>query len=82
VLFDINCVICHGRDGSGDGTLSGFFDPRPADLTGEGVQRLDDNTIFMVITQGRGSMLSLSENLSAAERWDVINYVRSLQTGG
>jgi mono/diheme cytochrome c family protein len=82
VLFDINCVICHGQDGTGTGTLSHFFVPPPVNLTGEEVQRMSTNTIFVVITQGRGLMPTLSENLSAAERWDVINYVRSLQDGG
>jgi mono/diheme cytochrome c family protein len=74
--------MCHGQDGTGTGPLSAFFDPHPADLTGGAVQNLPDNTIFVVITQGRGIMPSLSESLSVVERWDVINYVRSLQNGG
>jgi mono/diheme cytochrome c family protein len=82
VLFDINCVICHGQEGTGNGTVGHFFVPPPADLTSEEAQGLSSNTIFVVITQGRGLMPTLSENLSAAERWDVINYVRSLQNGG
>jgi mono/diheme cytochrome c family protein len=79
VLFDINCAVCHGKDGAGTGTLSGFFSPKPADLTGDEVQNLPDAEIFLTITQGRGVMLSLAENLSPIERWDVVNYVRSLK---
>jgi len=78
VLFGINCAICHGADGRGNGTLSGFFSPRPADLTGEDVQGLADADIFLVISQGRGPMPSLAENLNAAQRWDVLNFVRTL----
>ena len=59
--------------------MSSYFSPRPADLTGEEEQNLSDQDIFLVITQGRGVMPSLSENLSAQERWDVINYLRTLQ---
>ena len=79
VLFGITCAVCHGQDGTGDGPLSGYFSPKPANLTGEAVQSLSDAEIFLVITQGRGLMPSLAENLSPVERWDVINYVRSLK---
>lgn len=80
VFFDINCVVCHGAGGTGNGTLSGYFtQAKPADLTGSTVQSLTDAQIFLVITQGKGSMPSLAENLSRDERWDVINYVRQLK---
>jgi mono/diheme cytochrome c family protein len=79
VLYGIDCAVCHGVDGTGDGTLSGFFRPPPADLTSQDVQALPDANIFLAITQGRGDMLKLSENLSPSQRWDVVNYVRSLQ---
>jgi mono/diheme cytochrome c family protein len=77
-LFSINCAMCHGAAGKGDGELSGFFTPKPADLTSPGVASLTDAQIFMVITQGRGPMPSIAENLEPADRWDVINYVRTL----
>jgi mono/diheme cytochrome c family protein len=79
VLFGINCVVCHGPSGNGTGTLSGFFNPKPADLTGTVVQNLSEDEIFLVITQGFGPMPSLAENLSPQERWDVVNHVRSLK---
>jgi mono/diheme cytochrome c family protein len=79
VLFDINCALCHGKDGAGTGPLSGFFSPKPADLTGDEVQNLPNAEIFLTITQGRGVMPSLAENLSPIERWDLVNYVRSLK---
>jgi mono/diheme cytochrome c family protein len=79
VLYNIDCAVCHGVDGTGDGTLSGFFAPPPADLAAQDVQKLPDADIFLAITQGRGDMLKLAENLSPSQRWDVVNYVRSLQ---
>jgi mono/diheme cytochrome c family protein len=79
VLFNINCAVCHGPEGQGNGPLSGFFSPQPADLTGERVQSLSNDELFLIITQGRGLMPSLAENLSAGERWDVINHVRTLK---
>ncbi len=79
VLFSIDCALCHGRTAQGNGSLSAFFSPPPADLTGDTVKAMSDNDIFQVITDGRGLMPSLAENLSVNERWDVINYVRSLE---
>lgn len=79
VLFGIHCAVCHRPGGAGNGPLSGFFSPKPADLTSSAVQSLSDAEIFLVITQGRGLMPSLAENLSPGERWNVINYLRSLK---
>jgi len=79
ILFDTHCALCHGQDGAGDGPLSGFFSPKPANLTDDRVQGLSDQEIFLVITQGRGLMPSLAENLDPLERWDVVNHVRSLK---
>ena len=80
ILFDINCALCHGPGGAGDGRLSGYLaQAKPANLTSPAVQNLPEAQLFMVITQGKGSMPSLAENLGRDERWDVINYLRQLK---
>jgi mono/diheme cytochrome c family protein len=81
VLFGINCALCHGEQGHGDGPLAPFFDPAPANLAGEEVQSLSDDAIFLVISEGRGIMPAIRENLSPEERWDVINHVRTFAEG-
>jgi mono/diheme cytochrome c family protein len=79
ILFDINCVMCHGQTGAGDGPLSQFYNPPPADLTSERVQALSDQQLFLVLTQGWGRMPSIGENLTPVERWDVVNHVHTLR---
>jgi mono/diheme cytochrome c family protein len=79
VLWGINCALCHGQSGTGDGPLSQYFSPPPTDLGGDDAQELQDSDLFRVITQGRGLMLALAENLMPVERWDVINHVRTLR---
>ncbi len=80
VLFGLTCAMCHGATGVGDGRLGGFFAPaKPADLTGSVVQNFSADQLFVVITQGAGVMPPLAENLTVAERWDVINYIRTLK---
>jgi mono/diheme cytochrome c family protein len=78
-LFGINCAECHGITAVGNGAVGAFFTPKPFDLTSSAVQNLQDNEIFVVISQGFGVMPPIAENLSPEERWDVINYVRTLK---
>ena len=79
ILFGINCQQCHGATGVGNGAVGAFFTPKPFDLTGSTVQGLQDDELFVVISQGFGVMPPAAENLSPEERWDVINYVRTLK---
>jgi mono/diheme cytochrome c family protein len=78
-LYSITCQVCHGKSGNGLSPLSAFFNPPPADLTGATVQNMTDAQIYVVITQGFNVMPPMAENLSPTERWDVINYVRTLK---
>jgi len=78
-LFGINCIMCHGAGGTGNGAVGAFFNPKPFNLTSSAVQSLPDDELFLVISQGFGVMPPIAENLSPEERWDVINYVRTLK---
>ena len=80
-LFHINCTACHGAGGKGDGPVAAFLqNKKPADLTSPAVQFLSDGAIFMVITNGMpGAMPALNENLTVRERWDVVNFIRTLK---
>ena len=81
-LFNINCTQCHGPQGKGDGPVAAFLrNKKPIDLTGPIGISLSDGAIFMTITNGTpGGMPALNENLTVRERWDVVNYVRQLQS--
>jgi mono/diheme cytochrome c family protein len=80
-LFNINCTACHGKDGKGDGPVAPFLqNKKPVDLTGVLASSLSDGAIFLTITNGTpGGMPALNENLTVRERWDVVNFVRTLQ---
>ncbi len=79
ILYSMHCAICHNTTGEGNGPLSGFFTPKPFNLTQPEVQNLSDAQIFTVISQGFGTMPSLREDLVLSERWDVVNHVRTLK---
>ncbi len=93
-IFSTNCVMCHGIDGMGNGTVAAFLvKKKPADLTSALIQSKSDGTLFLSITNGifnpnntlfpdvefSGQMPPMNENLTVRERWDVVNYIRTLK---
>lgn len=80
-LFAINCQLCHGVSGEGNGPIAPFLvNFKPANLTSDVAQSKSDGSIFLTITNGvDGRMPALNENLTVPERWDVVNFVRTLK---
>jgi len=82
-LFAINCQMCHGITGKLDKAgVAPFLANQPANLTTVVVQSKSDGSIFLTITNGiDGRMPALNENLTVLERWDVVNFIRTLASG-
>lgn len=79
-LYAINCAMCHGPQGMGNGTIAAFLANKPADLTSAVVQSKSDGALFLTITNGvAGRMPALNENLTPRERWDIVNFLRTLK---
>ncbi len=76
-FFEINCLVCHGETGVGDGPVGLKFDTSPADLTDAYTQDQADGQLFFTITRGRDAMPFYRDALSQPERWDVVNYLRT-----
>jgi mono/diheme cytochrome c family protein len=81
ILYSIHCALCHGDQGRGDGPLAGYFTDTPARLSSPEAAAEFDGSVFLMITQGVSEMPPLAENLTVRERWDVINFVRTLAAG-
>ncbi|HJR78608.1 MAG TPA: c-type cytochrome [Anaerolineales bacterium] len=79
-LYVIHCQMCHGQTAEGTGPIAPFLANRPANLTSDVVQSKSDGSLFLTITNGiEGKMPPLNENLTVSERWDVVNFLRTLQ---
>jgi mono/diheme cytochrome c family protein len=80
VLYAIHCQMCHGQTAEGNGPIAPFLlNARPANLTSPVVQAKSDGSIFLTITNGvDGKMPPLNENLTVPERWDLVNYLRTI----
>ena len=78
-LFRVYCQSCHGASGAGDGPVAQRgFPPPPPLPTGKSAQ-MKDGQLFHILTYGQGSMDSMAAQLDRNQRWDAVNFVRSLQ---
>lgn len=80
-VFAINCSVCHGVTGVGDGPVvgPGKF-PLATNLMLPTTQNRSDGYIYAVVRVGRGLMPSY-QRIPPHDRWAVVNYVRYLQAG-
>jgi S-disulfanyl-L-cysteine oxidoreductase SoxD len=85
VLYSVTCIQCHGATGEGNGIVGSALVFPPANLTGAVVQTKPDGALFLTISAGiQGAngqihMPALNENLTVRDRWDVVNYLRTLK---
>ncbi len=78
-LYDIHCKMCHGATAQGNGPIAPFLANKPANLTSPIVQSKSDGSIFLTVTNGvEGKMPALNENLLVHDRWDLVNFIRTL----
>jgi putative copper resistance protein D len=82
-IYAQNCVICHGATGHGDGPGAAALNPKPLDLTVH-VGLHPDGQLFDWISNGipRTSMPAWKDKLTVQQRWDLLNYLRTLSVTG
>jgi mono/diheme cytochrome c family protein len=78
--YSINCAVCHGDAGMGDGLATKYGMPG-INLMTDITRGRTDGYIFGMIRNGRGLMPPYNR-IEEADRWDVVNYLRALQSGG
>ena len=89
-VYEINCMMCHGETGEGNGWIynpDGPYSAMPAnyysvfyEMESEGVSlgnHITDGIAFHSITYGKGKM-GAHNWLTPEERWAVIHYIRDL----
>jgi mono/diheme cytochrome c family protein len=83
-LYEINCKVCHGEKGEGNGQIielpngdAGPYTARPNPYKTL-LPPMKDGAIFYSVSYGRNSMGGYGFQLSVKERWQVIHYIKSL----
>lgn len=77
--YNINCAICHGPAGYGDGVVKDFGLSTIVTLQDERIRAMADGEIFNTITHGKNNMGAYGANVSIDDRWRIIAYLRALQ---
>jgi mono/diheme cytochrome c family protein len=77
-IYVKRCVACHGKTGNGDGPDAADLGIHPAKLSDPVIRQETDGELFWKITVGKKPMPNYGTRLSATDRWNVINYLRSL----
>jgi mono/diheme cytochrome c family protein len=86
IQYQINCAVCHGPAGAGDGPVakigmqSGLVPP-PIGAGSNAATTLSDGYLFAIIRNGRGTMPPYNR-IEEPDRWDIVNYMRTLQGKG
>jgi mono/diheme cytochrome c family protein len=78
LYYQINCAVCHGEAGKGDGPILAAKAIFPPALAAGAAATMSDGSIWGIIRNGRGAMPSY-DRIEELDRWDVVNYIRGLQ---
>ena len=77
-IYFKRCVNCHGKTGLGDGPDATDLGIHPAKFSDPRMREESDGALFWKITHGKKPMPAYESRLSPTERWNVINYLRTL----
>ena len=78
--FTTYCAPCHGESGQGNGPVAHILAKPPKNLVSGTSKDLPDGYIYGAIRDGILSMPSYAEEMPADQRWQVIMYIRSMQS--
>jgi mono/diheme cytochrome c family protein len=77
--YGLDCAMCHGKDGSGNGDLATDMKLKLKDYRDPAALKdMTDGEMYGVILNGKGQMTGEEGRLNATQIWNVVNYIRSL----
>jgi mono/diheme cytochrome c family protein len=77
--FNITCAMCHGATAAGNGVTKQYGLATVVTLQDERIRKMPDGEIFNTITNGKNTMMAYGPNITVADRWAIIAYLRALQ---
>jgi len=80
-IYKVQCSMCHGSTGKGDGPVAAIHKPRPSSFTdAERMAKASDDSLVKVISVGRNEMPSFKKILTEDEIREVVTYLRCFST--
>lgn len=77
-IYSKTCATCHGKAGDADGPAVIELNIHPAKLSDPKLATESDGSLFWRITTGKKPMPAYGKRLSETDRWNLVNYVRTL----
>jgi mono/diheme cytochrome c family protein len=77
-LYLKHCKSCHGAGGKGDGPKAANLEKKCGDFTSSDFKALTDGEIYWMTTEGQDPMPTFKKKTAEEERWQIVNYVRTL----
>lgn len=84
--YNIYCSACHGYDGKGNGTVpqrvastGGAWNAADLVAAGGTAVTMPNGQLFNTISNGFNTMMGYATQISHADRWAIVLYVRALQ---
>jgi mono/diheme cytochrome c family protein len=75
--YAVNCIVCHGGSGDGNGMAGAAMNPKPRDfIAGKYKKGSTPENIFNTITHGLdGTAMAGFPSLSETDRWGLTYYI-------
>jgi mono/diheme cytochrome c family protein len=77
--FNITCAMCHGATAAGNGITKQYGLATVVTLQDDRIRKMADGEIFNTITNGKNTMMAYGPNVTVADRWAIIAYLRALE---
>ncbi len=87
-LYDVYCIACHGKEGKGDGSVVKIllekdnYGLQPPAYNSDQLKGISEGQIYYAMQYGKGNMGSYASQTNAVERWQIVQYVQTLQQLG
>lgn len=76
--YNINCTVCHGETGAGNGITTAYGVAGVANYHSDRYREMPEGQLYNTIIHGKGLMLGLP-HISPEDAWAIVAYIRVLQ---
>ena len=77
--YQIQCAVCHGATGLGNGIATKYGLVGVANLQQQRLRDMSDGEIYNTIVNGKNTMLGYGASIQVPDRWAIVAYIRALQ---
>jgi len=78
-LYGYQCAMCHGEKGDGKSEMAVSMKMTLKDYTNhDALKDFTDGTLHYILEKGKGKMPGQEGRMRAEQKWNLVNYIRSL----